>query len=85
MITIKFTGKRFIIYSDLRIRCLDDCSDELLNHVKFFITSAYETMEKGPAYGFPVSNLANILSEKGIEVISYRDYEMENSKEDVVY
>ena len=85
MINIKYLGKRFKIYSDLRIRCLDDCSHVLLNHVKFFITSVYETMKKGPEHGFPVSNLANILSKKGIEVINYKDYEMENSKEDVVY
>lgn len=85
MINIKFNGKKFKIYSDGKIKCLEECDkkDKLLLRD---IIDNYWLLYGGPEYGFPVSNMANnYFPQCGIEVLSYRDYEMENADPDTVY
>ena len=84
MINIKFNGKRFKIYSDGKIRSLEKYSDTDMLQLKE-ITEIIEGSYKGPQDGFPVSRMAELLPNYGVEVISYRDYEMENADPNTIY
>ena len=84
MINIKFNGKRFKIYSDGRIRSLEKYSDTDMLQLKE-ITEIIEESYKGHQDGFPVSRMAELLPNYGVEVINYRDYEMENAPPDRIY
>lgn len=84
MINIKFNVKRFKIYSDGKIRSLKKYSDTDMLQLKE-ITEIIEGSYKGPQDGFPVSRMAKLLPNYGVEVINYRDYEMENADPNTIY
>ena len=87
MINIKFMNKRYKIYANGNIRCLDgkdEYSEIAKLRLKDIIDEFWE-LYSGPENGFPVSNMAHFLPKYNIEVINYRDYEMENAKPDTVY
>ena len=85
MINIKFDNKKFKIYANNRVECLEPCIDvDVLKHLKRtigMIMLAYNN----PSDGFPVSFLANRLQDYDIEVLSYRDYEKENAPAGRIY
>lgn len=85
MVNIKFFEKRYKIYQNGKIKCLDGDSKSGL----FLLQQIIEKIDityGGSSDGFPVSIMAHFLSKKlGIEVISYRDYEMENAPPDRIY
>lgn len=84
MININFSGKHFKIYSNRKIECLESCDDLVILHLKRLVEMIMLSYND-PSDGFPVSFLANRLSNYDIEVISYRDYEMENAPPDRIY
>ncbi len=84
MINIKFNGKRFKIYANRKVECLEQCEDSIIQHLKRTVEMIMLSYNN-PSDGFPVSFLANRLSNYDIEVINYRDYEMENAPPDRIY
>ena len=84
MINVRFYGKRYKIYANGKIKCLDEYSEIEMNRLKEVIQEI-EDLYRGPEHGFLVSNMAHILPEYEAEIISYRDYEMENAKPDTIY
>lgn len=84
MINIKYLGKRYKIYANGKIKCLDKDSEADRLMLETIVTRFGESY-RGSEHGFLVSNMANSLPKYGIEVISYRDYEMENAKPDTIY
>ncbi len=87
MINIRFEGKRYKIYANGKIKCLDE-SDKYSKIEMLRLKDIINTFWKlyhGPEKGFPVSNMAHFLPQYDVEVISYRDYEMENAPPDRVY
>ena len=84
MININFLGKRYKIYANGRIKCLDKHSKSEILRLNNIIDEFWN-LYHGPSHGFPVSNMVHFLPKYGIEVISYRDYEMENTKPDTIY
>ena len=84
MINIKFAGKRYKIFANGKIKCIDEYSDsdmETLKNIVELIKGSYNN----PSDGFLVGYMAGKLQLQGIEVISYRDYEMENANSNTVY
>ena len=84
MINIMFSGKEFKIYANLKIKCLEPCEDSIIIHLRRLVEMIMMTYNN-PSDGFPVSFLANRLATYDIEVISYRDYEMEKADPDTIY
>ena len=84
MINIKFLGKKYKIYADNRIKCFDKSSTTEIAMLKDIIDEFWE-LYGGAENGFPVSNMAHFLPKYGVEVINYRDYEMENAKPSAIY
>lgn len=84
MINIKFSGKRFKIYYNNKIKCLEQCSDKEILQIQEIIEIIDESYQ-GPQDGFPISRMAELLPNYGVEVISYHDYEMENAPPDRIY
>lgn len=84
MINIKFNGKRFKIYASGKIKCLDECNNFDMSYLNDIINEFWY-LYHGPEHGFPVSNMAHFLPKHGVEVLSYRDYEMENAPPDRIY
>lgn len=84
MINIKFDNKKFKIYANRRVECLEPCEDVVIKHLKSMIEMIMFTYNN-PSGGFPVSFLANRLQDYDIEVLNYRDYEMENAPANRIY
>jgi len=84
MINIKFDNKKFKIYANIRIECLEPCEDITYQHLEDIVEMIMQSYHN-PSDGFPVSFLANKLYEFNIEVINYKDYEMENAPADMIY
>lgn len=84
MINIIFFGQRFKIYANGKIKCLEKEPPKCLNILKDIIKDI-DLFYGGPSDGFSVSRMAHLLPEHGVEVVSYRDYEMENAKPDTIY
>ena len=84
MITIKFDNKVFKIYASRKIECLEPCEDLIIQHLRRLVEMIMLTYNN-PSDGFPVSFLANRLANYDIEVINYRDYEMENAPLERIY
>lgn len=79
-----FSGKQFKIYANLKIKCLEPCEDSIIIHLRRLVEMIMMTYNN-PSDGFPVSFWANRLQDYDIEVLSYRDYEMENAPRGRVY
>ena len=84
MINVKFNNKRFKIYANGKIKCLDFNDHVSLDILKSKIEQIMFTYNN-PSDGFPVSYLALHLPSHGVEVTSYRDYELENAKPGTIY
>ena len=84
MIYAKYNDKKFKIYANGRIKCLDICSDEEISFLKHIVQEISDTY-CGPQDGFKVSIMADRLPNFGVDVLSFRDYEMENSPSNKVY
>jgi hypothetical protein len=84
MIKVKFLGKRFKIFSNNKIECIENCynieSDILQDIIK-----SIEAEYNNPSSGFLVGFIANKLPKYGVEVISFRDYEKEKAPAGRVY
>lgn len=84
MIKVKFLGKRFKIFANNKIECIENClsiETEILQDIIKKVEASY----RNPSDGFPVSYMAYKLPDFGVEVISFRDYEKENAKPDTIY
>ena len=84
MINVRYLDKKFKIYANLKVKCLEPCDDSIILQLRRLVEMIMISYNN-PSDGFPVSFLANRLQDYDIEVISYRDYEMENSKPGTVY
>ena len=84
MINVRFSNKKFKIYSNLKVKCLEPCEHSTILQLKRLVVMIMMSYNN-PSDGFPVSFLANKLANYGIEVMSYRDYEMENAPDGRIY
>ncbi len=84
MINVRFEGKIFKIYANGKIKALDNCDDVLISRLQK-ITQNIRDIYNNPSSGFLVEFTAHKLPDFGVEVLSWRDYEMENSKPDTIY
>ena len=84
MINVKFEGKKFKIYANGKIKAMDNCDDDLISRLQT-ITQDIRNMYNNPSNGFLVGFIADRLPDFGVEVINWRDYEMERSPDGRVY
>lgn len=84
MINVRFEGKKFKIYANGKIKAIDNCDNELILRLQT-ITQDIKNTYNNPSNGFLVGFIANRLPDFGVEVISWRDYEMEKSPDGTVY
>lgn len=84
MINVKFNNKRFKIFANGKIKCLDSIDNESIKILKLKIDDIMFSYNS-PSDGFAVSFLALHLPLYGVEVTSYRDYELENAEPGTIY